>query len=705
MVNIRIGNDIPLIWTFYTRGESGRVPYNLEGRNVKIEMTTEYGGKIYVEPDILGNAASWTYLGRLQKTLGNYTLTFYENFGLNQMKALDKIQAFRLVPLQEVVESGIIEGCNSSLEVSPIVIESDISKTIDYNDLENKPQINGVTLQGNKSAADLGLEDRHPYTSLERKGKYLYKVTFDRLPEDNGGESPVGGGCSSYVKDGKLHTNLDWDYDDTASFIVKTRDFEGQSFIKGLDDGAMDDALIAQLPYRIHRGVNNYGIKVASHILYNDWSWTGCGERSINLTRLPFLVLSKVKSMATIAQDLNGILGNLYAPDGLKALDYLLQILVTDGTTTYALIPPTSEGQGYVLQNITANPKLANFRWVASEQVERTELQRRPTGVERWNMMPCPLADLRFTKAYKAPTRLSEFIGLRGTTKDSTDAELEAIYADARAEYLQRERDGKTWQTMESAVYGDRLEALYIQEDWSKNLIPATTEYVDKVASELAGAIGDETERAQGAESNLNDAIEAEETRANAKEGELSTAISNEATRATNAESGLDTRLTNVEGKIPSQATSTNKLADKAFVNSSIATETAHYISDDGEPFTSVSDLPTEGVTNNDYAFVTGTDSEGNIYFDRYKASVTEGVVSWAKEYRLNNSSFTAAHWAAIQSGITSGLVGKLNDLPTNEALLQLLAGKADAVHTHNLSDIENIEMLSQEEMLQILNS
>lgn len=748
IIKIRIGNDIPLIWKMYTQGESERVPYNLEGRDIKIEMTNCNGGRVAVAPEINGNAASWNFKGKEQKNLGEYTLTFYENYGKDGMKALDKIKPFALVPWQEVVQSGVIEGSTSTLEVDPIVIESNLGQVVDYNKLINKPKINHIVLIGDKTLEELGIasaEDlaqenaraqsaeqalasaigaeaqrakakeaelegkidirTHPYTSLERIKEYLYKVTFDRLPEDNGGESPVIAGCSSYVAGGKLYTNLDWDYDDTASFIVKTRDFEGQSFIKGLDDGAMDDALIAQLPYRVHRGVNNYGIKVASHILFNDWDWTGCGERSINLTRLPFLVLTRVRSMATISQDLSGILGNLYAPDGLKALDYLLQILVTDGTTTYALMPPTSEGQGYVLQNITANPKLANFRWVASEQVERAELQRRPTGVERWNMMPCPLADLRFTKAYEQPTRLSEFIGLRGTTKDSADAQLEAIYTDARAEYLQRERDGKTWQTMESAVYGDRLEALYIQEDWSKNFIPATTEYVDKVASELAGAIGDETERAQGAESNLNDAIEAEETRANAKEGELSTAISSEATRATNAESGLDTRLTNVEGKIPSQATSTNKLADKAFVNSSIATETAHYISDDGEPFTSVSDLPTEGVTNNDYAFVTGTDSEGNIYFDRYKASVTEGVVSWAKEYRLNNSSFTAAHWAAIQSGITSGLVGKLNDLPTNEALLQLLAGKADAVHTHNLSDIENIEMLSQEEMLQILNS
>ena len=155
--------------------------------------------------------------------------------------------------------------------------------------------------------------------------------------------------------------------------------------------------------------------------------------------------------------------------------------------------------------------------------------------------------------------------------------------------------------------------------------------------------------------------------------------ISSETTRATDAEDEIAEDVAVIESKIPTQASSTNQLADKEFVNSSVATNTSNYISDDGEPFTSVSDLPTSGVTNNDYAFVTGTDTEGNTYYDRYKATVMNGNVSWAKEYRLNNSSFTAVQWAAITSGITAALVGKLNDLPTNSQLTTLLAGKADS--------------------------
>ena len=101
--------------------------------------------------------------------------------------------------------------------------------------------------------------------------------------------------------------------------------------------------------------------------------------------------------------------------------------------------------------------------------------------------------------------------------------------------------------------------------------------------------------------------------------------------------------------------TEANPVTLKDFVNSSIATNTANYISDNGQPFTDVADLPTTGVTNNDYAFVTGTDAAGNTFYDRYKYNADTGT--WSLEYRLNNSSFTAEQWNAIQSGITAGKV------------------------------------------------
>ena len=120
------------------------------------------------------------------------------------------------------------------------------------------------------------------------------------------------------------------------------------------------------------------------------------------------------------------------------------------------------------------------------------------------------------------------------------------------------------------------------------------------------------------------------------------------------------------------------------FVNSSIATNTANYISNNSNPFTSVEQLNayTGTVTNNDYAFVNGIDSDGNTYYDRYKATVNGSSVTWSLEYRLNNSSFTAAQWSAINSGITSALVAKIHE-HSNKAVL-------DGITSDNVSNWNN---------------
>lgn len=156
------------------------------------------------------------------------------------------------------------------------------------------------------------------------------------------------------------------------------------------------------------------------------------------------------------------------------------------------------------------------------------------------------------------------------------------------------------------------------------------------------------------------------------------------------------TDIGTIESKIPSQASAQNQLADKAFVNSSIATNTATFRG----TYNLVSDLSlTTSATheqvaaaikaklaalsitpeNNDYCFVQEPKSDAEptviVRIDRYKCTVADGVSSWDYEWSLNNSSFTADQWAAINSGITSALVTKLGALPTaNELAAALLA-------------------------------
>ena len=150
----------------------------------------------------------------------------------------------------------------------------------------------------------------------------------------------------------------------------------------------------------------------------------------------------------------------------------------------------------------------------------------------------------------------------------------------------------------------------------------------------------------------------------------------------------VQSALNSINSKIPAQASSDNQLADKDFVNSSIATNTANFLG----TYDAVADLgfstaevdtwgdpPTSSekasvgsaiatrlsalgktVTNNDYVFVS-VDLSTTIDTDWYWRFKFDGT-AWVYEFTLNNSSFTAAQWAAINSGITAALVGDIQN-------------------------------------------
>lgn len=124
---------------------------------------------------------------------------------------------------------------------------------------------------------------------------------------------------------------------------------------------------------------------------------------------------------------------------------------------------------------------------------------------------------------------------------------------------------------------------------------------------------------------------------------------------------------------IPNAATQANQLADKAFVNSSIATSTATFRG----TFNSLAELEAYSgeKDDNDYAFVAETSGSATVY-KRYKFDGS----AWVFEYELNNSSFTAAQWTAINSGVSAGTVSQVATNRTDIVNLQNdVAGKASS--------------------------
>ena len=129
------------------------------------------------------------------------------------------------------------------------------------------------------------------------------------------------------------------------------------------------------------------------------------------------------------------------------------------------------------------------------------------------------------------------------------------------------------------------------------------------------------------------------------------------------------TNISNVQSLIPSQATSSNQLADKNFVNSSIQTATAEF---DGswETYASIpsttagfTDLGLPAPTKNNYLVVRADETQDGGTW-RYKyvegSSSTYSKSNWHAEYEVNETPLTAAQLAALNSGITSSGVSQI---------------------------------------------
>lgn len=95
------------------------------------------------------------------------------------------------------------------------------------------------------------------------------------------------------------------------------------------------------------------------------------------------------------------------------------------------------------------------------------------------------------------------------------------------------------------------------------------------------------------------------------------------------------------------------------FVNSSIETSTAEFKG----TFETKAAMDAVTGNKNDYAFLIVKNNDQTVnHYERYKwVDTPVDNSNWVFEYNLNNSSFTAEQWAAINSGIKSTDVSQIN--------------------------------------------
>lgn len=132
---------------------------------------------------------------------------------------------------------------------------------------------------------------------------------------------------------------------------------------------------------------------------------------------------------------------------------------------------------------------------------------------------------------------------------------------------------------------------------------------------------------------------------------------------------GQQGEIDDIEALIPAQATTQNQLADKSFVNATVATNSANFRGN----WATWAYVPTDGnlypedyvgnrtPTNNDYMVVDdaigyGSEYDGSWRFIYIGTWATDGKNGWNPVYRIGTA-FTQEQQAAIDSGITANMV------------------------------------------------
>ena len=175
---------------------------------------------------------------------------------------------------------------------------------------------------------------------------------------------------------------------------------------------------------------------------------------------------------------------------------------------------------------------------------------------------------------------------------------------------------------------------------------------------------------------NLNSSIENETERATLAETEISTKLQQEMNTRVQEHAEIQGKIDTINSKIPNQASSTNQLADKAFVNSTINSSAAFFKGSfkskaalDAVQWQTTDSSLENYVTNNDYAYIEADETHNNEAW-RYIYVKDNTVSEWQPQFRVNETPFTQAQLDAINSGATTDLINSIGSKLTQDAIV-----------------------------------
>jgi hypothetical protein len=149
--------------------------------DLTLELRDAFGSTVDVaQPTLVDGLLETTFFGKNHKRTGAYRLTLWLNKGKEGQSVVDACDAFTLV------SCSCDEGGDGDLDLEVVDVATaslDVgggsgggSGVSDYALLSNKPSINKVVLNGNKTAEELGLQP---------KGDYALRSELPEVPDMN----------------------------------------------------------------------------------------------------------------------------------------------------------------------------------------------------------------------------------------------------------------------------------------------------------------------------------------------------------------------------------------------------------------------------------------------------------------------------------------------------------------------------------------
>ena len=193
MKKIRIAKDIKIRWGVTIDGEvADPAVYDLT-----LELRDAFGSTVEIaQPTLVDGLLETTFYGKDHKRTGAYRLTLWLNKGKEGQSVVDACDAFTLV------SCSCDEGGDSDLDLEMVDVATaslDVggssgggSGVSDYSLLSNKPSINKVVLNGNKTAEELGLQPKGEYPSVEDVNEALNALA-QQIPTDYLTEEDLNG--------------------------------------------------------------------------------------------------------------------------------------------------------------------------------------------------------------------------------------------------------------------------------------------------------------------------------------------------------------------------------------------------------------------------------------------------------------------------------------------------------------------------------